>query len=448
MHRRRFLQLLSAAGFAFAIPVSTLAQDAAPEKLNIVLILVDDLGVGELGCYGHASIPTPSIDALASDGVRFTQAYAASCIGSPSRVGMLTGRYPARYGNDFNPGTAVDPDFGFNLDEVLISQVVKDAGYTTGMIGKWFGGMTTNYHPLNRGFDEFFGFLGGSHSYTDIRNPSRDPIRRGREVVEKEDEYLTDAFTREAMSFIDRHRNSPFFLYLSYSALHSPLQAPGKYTDRFRNIADTDRRTFAGMLASVDDGVGQIVKKLRDLKLDERTLVIFLSSNGGPTSQTTSSNEPLRGQKSTLYEGGIRIPLILWMPTRISANRTIEDPVIATDVAPTIAFVAGGKMPIDRTIDGVNILPLARGENVAPPHEAIYWRLGDLWAVRKGKFKLMQRSLMGKAQLFDLLANPGETEPVNERFPDVEKDLLQLHEAWDSQMPPQRRERRRPSTQP
>jgi arylsulfatase A-like enzyme len=446
--RRSALKWFATATIACGASRLAFARDASSEKFNIILILCDDLGVGELGCYGNGNLPTPNLDTLATDGVKFAQAYSCSCIGSPARAGMLTGRYPARFGNDFNPGTAVDPDFGFNLDEVLISQVVKDAGYTTGMIGKWFGGMGMDHHPLSRGFDEFFGFLGGAHSYIDSNTPTRDPIRRNKTPLEKEPEYLTDAFTREALDFIVKHHEKPFFLYLAYNALHSPLQAPEKYTDRFKEIADPDRRLFAGMLTALDEGVGRITQKLRDLKIDEKTLVIFLSSNGGPTTQTTSRNSPLRGQKAGLFEGGIRIPMIFWMPTRISANRTIDDPVINLDIAPTIAALAGGNMPNDRKIDGENILPLARGENVPSPHETLYWRLGDMWAIRKGKYKLHRRTLMGKPMLFDLQADEREGDEISATFPQVVQELSQLHDQWDAQMPAQRRDMRKPATQP
>jgi arylsulfatase B len=296
----------------------------APRKPNLLVILVDDLGYADLGCQGCKDIPTPNIDTLARNGIRFTDGYVSSPYCSPSRAGLLTGRYPQRFGHELNtPGRR--QDLGLPRTEVTLADRLKACGYATGIVGKWHLGVGGQFHPLRRGFDEFFGFAHEGHFYVgphyqgDYTSSLRDkepeydklnPILRGTERVD-EKEYLTEAFTREALAFIDRHRDQPFFLYLAYNAVHSPMQALPRYMDRFPTIADKKRGVFAAMLAAVDDGVGALLNKLRHVGIEEQTLIFFLSDNGGPTAELTSSNRPLRGFKGEVLEGGIRVPFVV-----------------------------------------------------------------------------------------------------------------------------------------
>jgi arylsulfatase B len=376
-----------------SIPANGAEENADSQRRpNIVLILADDLGYGELGCQGNAEIPTPHIDSIAAGGVRFTAGYVTGPNCSPSRAGLLAGRYGTRFGHEFNPIGAQNenPAFGLPLAETTLAEVLRDAGYATGAIGKWHLGGAAPYHPQRRGFDSFFGFLHEGHYYVpapwpgvatmlrrrtlpgggqgrrtfgdvtysthmhgfeppyDANNPI---LRDGQPSAEAA--YLTDAFTREALSFIDRRREEPFFLYVAYNAVHSPLQGADAYLKEFASIDDIQRRIFAAMLGNLDDGVGQILAKLRAAGLEDDTLVFFLSDNGGPTRELTSSNKPLRGEKGSVYEGGVRVPFMVRWPGRLPAGSTYEQPVSSTDIFATAAAVAGATPPQGRTLDGV-----------------------------------------------------------------------------------------------
>jgi len=401
---------------------------AQSRRPNIVVILADDLGYGELGCQGNPQIPTPHIDSIARAGVRFTNGYVSAPYCAPSRAGLMTGRYQTRFGHERNVvGDAnLKPDVGLPVSETTIAQLLKGAGYATAAVGKWHLGAAPKFHPQQRGFDEFFGFLHEGHYYlpppykggtTRLRpnEPPYDaenPLRRGTSTVE-EKLYLTDAITREATGFIDRHVAEPFFLYVPYNAVHSPMQATTEAMKRFNGIGDEHRQVFAAMLASLDDGVGAILKTLREHKLEENTLVIFLSDNGGPTGELTSSNTPLRGFKGQLWEGGIRIPYMMQWKGRIPAGRTLHQPVISLDIFPTALAAAGVSAPAKLQLDGVDLLPLATGATDRAPHQSLFWRYDKAIALRRGKWKLVRQP-----------AGPRAPEPAFELY-DLEKDLAE-----------------------
>ena len=267
--------------------ILSIASAAGAARPNILVIVADDLGYADLGVQGCKDIPTPHIDSLAKNGVRFTSGYVSCPVCSPTRAGLMTGRYQQRFGHEFNPGPALaaEPDFGLSLKEVPLPQRLKDLGYVTGMFGKWHLGYQPQFHPLKRGFDEFLGFLGGSHSYVDNRDGAN-PVQRGTKPV-NEVTYTTEMFAAAATDFVARHKADPFFVYLPFNAVHGPLQATDKYLKRFESISDPKRRTFAAMLSAMDDGVGQVLDKLRELGLEENTLIVFFSDNGGPTQQTS-----------------------------------------------------------------------------------------------------------------------------------------------------------------
>jgi arylsulfatase A-like enzyme len=403
-------------------------------KPNIVLIVADDLGYGDIGCHGGRQIPTPHIDSLAAHGVRCTSGYVTCPVCSPTRAGLLTGRYQQRFGHEFNPGppAAAPANFGLPLSEKTLADRLKALGYATGMVGKWHLGFKPEYHPLSRGFDEFFGFLGGAHSYVNARADGTNPILRGRETID-EKEYLTDAFTREATAFINRRKDAPFFLYLTFNAVHAPMQAPEKYLARFGGIRNERRRTYAAMLSAMDDGIGQVLDTLRREGLEENTLVFFISDNGGPPQANASRNTPLSGAKGTVMEGGIRVPFLVQWPTKLPQGKVFDAPVVSLDILPTAIAAAGGQIDAGAKLDGVNLLPYLTGENQSPPHDALYWRFGEARAIRSGNWKLV-RPVSTSPQLFDLAADVGETKNLAAEKPDVLRDLESRLGKWDAEL--------------
>lgn len=425
MNRRQFL--LSAAG-------ALSAAQTPPRKPNIVLLFADDLGYAGIGAQGSTDIPTPNIDSIARNGVRFTNGYVSCPVCSPTRAGLMTGRYQQRFGHEFNPGPAGEASdgFGLSLAETTVADRLKRLGYATGMVGKWHLGFKPEFHPMKRGFDEYFGFLGGANPYLDPN--SRGPILRGTAKVE-ENEYLTDAFRREAVSFLDRHRGSPFFLYLAFNAVHNPLQATAKYEQRFASIQDPKRRTYAAMTAALDDAVGAVLTKLRETGEEHNTLVFFISDNGGPTPQTTSRNTPLRGFKAQTYEGGIRVPFLMQWKGRIPAGKVDARPVISLDVHPTAVAAAGGSIPPEAKLDGVNLLPFVAGRDAARPHESLYWRFGAQWAIRQGDWKLVQ-SAGEKPELFDLSKDIAESRDLAAEQPEKAAQLDAAWRAWSAELAP------------
>jgi len=430
---------------AFLVLAAVASAEAAaaqpPRRPNIVILLADDLGYGELGCQGNPEIPTPNIDSIAAHGIRCTNGYVTAPVCSPSRAGLMTGRYQPRFGHELNAIGAqnLQPQVGLPLGEVTFADRLKAAGYVTGAVGKWHLGGTAKYHPQERGFDEFFGFLHEGHFYTRppyagvvsrlrTNEPPYDadnPILRGTQPSE-EAEYLTEAFTREAVGFIERHRHEPFFLYVPYNAIHSPMQATPKYLQRFGQIADEHRRIFAAMLAALDDSIGAVLTKLRQAGLDEQTLIFFFSDNGGPTAELTSSNKPLSGGKGQLLEGGIRIPFLVQWKGHLPAGKVYQQPVISLDILPTALAAAGAPVPDTAKLDGVNLLPYLSGTESGPPHEQLFWRYGPQGALRSGNWKLYLRG-NNPPQLFDLPTDIAEQNNLAEKRPEV---LQQLHSAW------------------
>lgn len=441
---RMIVQLiLGAACFAWHASPS---QAVSPRQPNVVILLADDLGYADLGFQGGRDIPTPHLDRLARGGVRCTSGYVSGPYCSPTRAGLLTGRYQQRFGHEFNPGAHRRPqsEVGLPITEKTIADRLRSAGYATGLIGKWHLGWAPKFHPRQRGFDEFFGFLGGAHDYFPLAGAS---IQRDREIV-KERDYLTDAIAREAASFIARHKAQPFLLYVAFNAVHTPMHAKDDKLSRFSSIADTPRRTYAGMLSAMDDAVGQVLGALQAHGLDDNTLIIFLSDNGGPTMRSTtinaSNNAPLRGSKRTTLEGGIRVPFIVHFKGRLPAGSTYSQPVIQLDVLPTAMAAAGVDIAPDWPLDGRNLLPYLQGVKTEPPHETLYWRLGEQMAVRHGEWKLVRYDLMAdgapaykvsNAKLYNLATDVGEARDLAAIESSKAKELESIWQAWNRQLP-------------
>ncbi len=433
INRREFLKMAGIGAAALALPAWMSDSAFCDDKPNIIVIVSDDHGYAEMGCQGCKDIPTPNIDSIAKNGVRFTNGYVSCPVCSPTRAGLLTGRYQQRFGHEFNPGPAsqADVQFGLPLTETTLAARLKSAGYKTGIVGKWHLGYNEPYLPLNRGFDEFFGFLGGAHQYFGEGKESRNRIMRGNDAVE-EKEYLTDAFAREAASFIKRHSKEKFFLYLAFNAVHSPLQAPEKYLNRFPAITDKKRKTFAAMLSAMDDAVGKVLDTLRENNLEEKTLIFFISDNGGPTLNTTSRNDPLRGYKGQVYEGGIRVPFLVQWKGTIPAGKVYNKPVISLDIAPTACAVAGASIA-GAKFDGANLLPFLTGKLTGNPHDALYWRFGAQLAIRRGDWKLVK---FGDeiTELYNLAKDIGEKNNLAEKNPEKVKELSAMLMKWESEL--------------
>ena len=444
MNAKRAIKLLV---FACALTTTTVvAADA--RKPNILVIVADDLGYGELSIQGNPEIPTPNIDTLAKSGVRFTSGYVSGPYCSPTRAGLMTGRYQQRFGHEFNPGPAQSAGtaVGLSLKEKTIGDHLKEAGYRTGWFGKSHLGYEPQFHPLKRGFDEYFGFLGGAHDYLDAAGDSRNPILRGTTPVQAID-YTTDAFGREAVSFIEKHHTESWFVYLPFNAVHAPLESLDKYLERFSNITERKRRTFAAMLSAMDDAVGAVLAKIREHKLEENTLIFFFSDNGGPTASTTSGNGPLRGFKSQTWEGGVRVPFMVQWKGHLPAGKVDDRPVIQLDILPTALAAAGVGIKPEWKLDGVNLLPYLTGAQTGFPHEALYWRFGGQMAIRKGEWKLVKgtglaagaASLQGQAntegaELYNLSRDIGEKNNLAAENPGKVKELASAWKAWNAEL--------------
>lgn len=398
-------------------------QGYAQDKPNIVVIIADDLGYGDLGYLGGKDVPTPNIDRLANEGVRFTSGYVSGPYCSPTRAGFMTGKYQQRFGHEFNPGPQAAANFGLSLNEKTIAERLKAAGYKTGLVGKWHLGNEAKFLPQQRGFDEFFGFLGGAHPY--MVEAGQQPIFRGTEEV-KEPEYLTDAFAREAVRFVDRHKASPFFLTLAFNAVHAPMQSKPEHQQKFASISDEKRRHYAGMLFSMDESIGKLLDALDTAGVRDQTLIVFFSDNGGPPANG-SSNGPLRGQKATTWEGGVRVPFILNWPKQLPAGE-YNNPVIQLDVLPTALAAAGAPVSADEKLDGVNLLPFIKGEKSSAPHETLYWRFGQQTAIRHGDWKLVKANGIDKPALFNLKDDVGEQHDKIASEPEV---AVKLQKTWD-----------------
>jgi len=452
-------------------PLAVLHAADAKAKPNIIYIVADDLGYGELGCYGGKDIPTPHIDALASSGARFTSGYVTAPFCAASRAALMTGRYQTRFGFEFNPIGAKNavPGIGLPLSEKTVADSLRDAGYATGLVGKWHLGGTAPLHPQRRGFDEFFGFLREGHYYvpppwqgvtTWLRRKTLPDGGQGRwtspdgrivwstHLASNENEYdadnpllrssqpvdekanLTDAFTREACDFIGRHRTQPFFLYLAYNAVHSPMQGTDEYMKKFAHIQDIHRRIFAAMLAHLDDSVGKVLAQLRACGVEENTLVVFISDNGGPTKELTSSNAPLRGGKGDLWEGGIRVPFIVSWKNHIPSGRVIDAPVVSMDATAT-ALELVGAVSGQAKRDGVSLMPVLTCKTTEVPERPLFWRVGKKNALRSGDWKLIRD---GKEwQLYDLAHDISESTNRATQEPARVQQMSALWDTWNAE---------------
>jgi len=425
-----------------------LTPASAADRPNILVIVADDLGYSDIGVHGGTLVPTPSIDALAASGIRCTSGYVPCPYCSPTRAGFLTGRYQTRFGHEFNPHVGDEAKLGLPLDQRTIADHLKAAGYATALIGKWHQGFSPAHHPQSRGFDEFFGFLVGGHNFLLHKEAepvfgsahSHDLIYRGREV-QRLDGYTTDLFTDEAIRFIGHQAAKPWFLYLAYNAVHTPLEIVESHKDRIPSeVTDPARRGYLSLLLGLDEAIGRVTKHLQQTGQDKNTLVFFFSDNGGSGHKpyfayNTGDNRPLRGAKGQTLEGGIRVPFFVSWPGQIPAGKPYEHPVVALDVLPTALAVAGGEAPA--YVDGVNLVPYLKGETNALPHPSLLWRFGPQKAVRHGRWKLVDwRDHDAKKnsgwQLYDLSNDIGEGRDLASAQPELVTQLSQEWEQWNA----------------
>ena len=429
----------------------------AAARPNILLILADDMGYGDLGVMGSEAVRTPHLDELARSGVLGTEAYVASSVCSPSRAGLVTGRDPRRFGYEGNlnkaaSGYAARPELlGLPRQEHTLGDHLKAIGYRTALVGKWHLGTGKGFHPNRRGFDYFCGMLGGGHNY--FPKPDRNRLERnGEPLQEFSSPYLTDFFTDEAVDWISQESSSenakPWFLYLSYNAPHTPMQATEEDLASCAHVQDPGRRTYAAMMLALDRGVGRVVQRLEELGERENTLIVFFSDNGGATNNS-SWNGPLSGAKGSLREGGVRVPMIWSWPGRIAAGRVDDTVMSSLDLLPTFLAAADGEpLPLmappayhdvnnekrARRIlghyDGVDLMPLLETGG-AVSDRTLYWRLQGQAAIRRGDLKLIRLSHR-PAQLFRIPDDPGERTSLAESNP---AEFEQLHSAlgeWET----------------
>ncbi|MHC2066352.1 sulfatase-like hydrolase/transferase [Bremerella sp. T1] len=451
-------------------------EERPPKAPNVLLLVADDLGYAELGCQGNQEVQTPKLDAFSETAVRCTHAYVTAPNCSPSRAGFLTGKFPTRFGYEFNPIGArnEDPNTGLPRQQQTLAEFLHDAGYTTGLVGKWHLGGAADFHPQRHGFDEFYGFLHEGHYFvpspwnettTWIRrkglpegNDSRyvvnpnliysshmghdepaydanNPILRGGQPV-VEEAYFTDAITREATSFIERYKTNPWFLYVAYNAVHSPLQAKNDTLALFVDEKDIHRRIFLAMLYDLDHSVGQIMQTLEKTGQADNTIVFFLSDNGGPTKETTSSNLPLRSGKGSMYEGGIRVPMMVRWPGKLPAGTTSESVVSSLDIFPTVAKAI--EQSPKNNLDGLDIVNAIQTPE-STQDRTLYWRQGKRAALRQGHWKLVAPNGHQEPsdwELFNLQDDVGETHDLSES-PEHAMQFQALLKQWqvlDSQM--------------
>ena len=420
------------------------------EQPNILLVLCDDLGYNDVGFNGSTDIKTPHLDRLAKNGAICTSAYVAHPFSGPSRASLMSGRDPHCIGTPYNlPEHGIEPNTGVPSNEPFISDVLQKAGYFTSAIGKWHLGSSNQYHPNSRGFDDFYGFLGGGHMYfpeqykkmygQQVKNGNKHisgylkPLEHNKKQTVETD-YLTDELSQKAVKIIKESagRDTPFFMYLAYNAPHTPLEATEKDMNEFLCIRDKDRRTYAAMVYAVDRGVGEIVKALKETGQFENTLIVFLSDNGGDFDHG-ANNYPLKGTKGDSWEGGFRVPMFWHWPAHIAPKSIIDYPMTSLDLFPTFTKLANAELPVGKVVDGLDIMSVLKGEKRPTDDRVIYvirHREGynDVSA-RRGDWKIVR---MGNEpwQLFNITDDKGEHKNLSGRFPERLKSMVEETRKW------------------
>ncbi len=461
------------------------SSDSVPNKPNIIVLFVDDLGKTDIPLYGNKIVRTPELDLLASEGVVLEEGYVSAPICSPSRAGLLTGRYQQRFGYEHQPvnryvrnrfqrwlvNTFVDLqelEFaalnkvpaqesvelqGLPPEEITLADLLRKNGYKTAITGKWHLGFGDIFQPLNRGFDYHYGFYEAYSWFADTTNPdivnarSRGimdahlwdngrkggaQIRRGNEIID-EKEYLTDKIAEEAVQYIEKNKDNPFFLYVPFNAPHTPLQALKSDVAKYEALGVTDKRkaVYYAMISRLDSAIGTIHKKVKELGLEENTLIVFLSDNGGATYTDVTDNAPLKGGKMSFYEGGVNVPFLFKWKGKIAPGSVYHKPVSSLDIFSTAAAIANASLPQDRLYDGVNLIPYLTGKDTSAPHQALYWRSGSNKAIRKGDWKLVLNEHDQVTALYHLASDKNETNNLAGKETKKVEELKKELSVWE-----------------
>lgn len=413
----------------------------AADKPNIVLLFSDDAGYGDFGFQGSQNFQTPHLDQLAKSGVRMTQFYVSGATCGPSRAGLMSGKYQQRFGyEEINVPTIMSPnskvlgdEMGLPTDFPTMGNYLQDLGYRTAAFGKWHLGVADRYHPLNRGFDEFYGFRGGARSFFAYQDKQKTApenwLERNFGEYQEYPGYLTDALANETCRFIERSQAEPFFAYVAFNAVHTPMMPDPKDAATFPQF-DGKRRMAAQMMLSMDRACGQIIDKIKSLGLENDTLIIFTNDNGGPMDKNGSSNYPLSGVKATQLEGGIRVPAIASWPGKIPAGSVYNYPLITLDLIPTFVQAGGGNAQALTDLDGVDILPFLTGANPDRPHQTLHWKMETRGAIIDGDYKMM-RYPDRPVELFNLVSDPAEQHNLAATQPERVHDLYKQMFTWE-----------------
>ncbi len=468
--------------------LASIQKKSGQGKPNIILIMADDLGKYELSAYGATSIETPNIDAIGQNGIRFKDAYVTAPICAPSRAGILTGKYQQRYGfetqpMEFYPTNKLEyaagknskkigdwevmtpPSYpspwemehqGIPTGETNLAEILQASGYSTGIVGKWHLGHGEEHQPNHRGFGYQYGFYGAFSLYTPAKktpgfvnfiqddfsahhqwNMKRNDNAAIREnnVIVQENDYLTFAIRDRAKNFITTHKDSNFFLYLSFNAPHVPFQAPQNYYDQFSHIKDKNKRVYLAMIKALDDAVGDVMKTLKEQGLEENTIVYFISDNGAAAYTGATENGPLKGGKITHFEGGVNVPFMMQWKGHLPMGEVYNFPVSSLDIFATTIAACGIKLPEEHLLDGTNLLPFIKGENTSEPHDKIYWRTDHIRAIRYKKWKLIMSTRDDWLHLYNLENDLSESIDLSELNTEERAKLLRFFEEWNADLP-------------
>ena len=420
----------------FSIMIAVLTLSVSPsakaeEKPNIVIILADDYGYGDVVCYGSERFKTPNIDALAAEGIRFTDFHSNGAVCSPTRAALLTGRYQQRTGITGVVTAAEHRDTGLDLKETTFAEILKPAGYATALFGKWHVGYAPEYNPIHQGFDEFTGYVSGNIDYHNHRDQTGREDWWKQDKLVPEEGYSTDLITDHAVNFIERNKDNPFVIYIAHEAPHYPYQGrldPPRYTEKGRSKDPVTLKVYKEMIEVMDENVGRVVQAVVDAGLEKKTAIFFLSDNG-PSSMGSAG--PLRGKKGSIWEGGHRVPAIACWPGTIESGRVSDLTAMTADLLPTMAAIGGAPLPKGVKLDGVNLLPHLI-ENKQLASRPLFWGIKGKIAVRQGDYKLITTSSFADPTLYNLKNDLGETHNMAAQHPEVVQDLLKLLKAWHS----------------